>query len=360
MGYSKLGENRVAFIDLLRAIAILGVVMCHVVVGKIYDFNAEYINGISGWESFFAFFVFTLGRLGVPFFLMISGYLLLDREYDEKAYKRILRNTCLRLLIVTEIWLIIYNIYGYIMNAAPFSWVDIGCQLLFLRLGVQNQFSHVWYMPMIIGMYLTIPLAANALRSVEYKLLRIPYLILWVLSFGIATANAVLITSGKSLGSSFISQGFSGGVYGLYLVMEHFQKKGALKNIRTAWLSLTVILSFAGAMWTQLYAHAHGVTYNIWYDNAFLFIAAVGIFELISRSRRNYSKFIQLLSKYSFPMYLVHMLLIDLCKRVEAWMNFPRPVLVMLIWGISVLGSMLVCAGISRIPKVGKYILYMK
>ena len=73
-------NNRIAGIDTLRAIGILCVVMCHSVEGDIYTLNLEGMNGLSLVSKIFAFTMFSIGRLGVPLFLLISGYLLLDKE----------------------------------------------------------------------------------------------------------------------------------------------------------------------------------------------------------------------------------------------------------------------------------------
>ena len=74
-------ESHIKWIDLARAIAILGIVLCHATEG-IYSLNLDYMFGISTRSAAFAFSSFTVGRLGVLQFLMITGYLLLDREYD--------------------------------------------------------------------------------------------------------------------------------------------------------------------------------------------------------------------------------------------------------------------------------------
>lgn len=57
-------------------------ILCHATEG-IYKLNIESVTSMSIMSKFTAFTGFTLGRTGVPVFLMISGYLLLDREYDK-------------------------------------------------------------------------------------------------------------------------------------------------------------------------------------------------------------------------------------------------------------------------------------
>ena len=69
------GKNRIFYLDQIRASAILLVILCHIV--------REYCKirpaGSLGWSSV-AIFI-DLGVIGVPLFLMISGALLLNRDY---------------------------------------------------------------------------------------------------------------------------------------------------------------------------------------------------------------------------------------------------------------------------------------
>lgn len=57
----------------------------------IYKMNLQEWNLISLNAKIFKTIIFTLGRMGVPLFLFLTGYLLLNRKYDNDAgYKKIL------------------------------------------------------------------------------------------------------------------------------------------------------------------------------------------------------------------------------------------------------------------------------
>ena len=74
-------KKRIVFIDYLRLAAILMVIMCHVI-----DVNCRLWLGyvdMSLFRQLFVYIVLIFGRLGVPIFLMITGYLLLDRDYSK-------------------------------------------------------------------------------------------------------------------------------------------------------------------------------------------------------------------------------------------------------------------------------------
>ena len=72
-------------IDTIRSIAISCVVICHVVVGNIYTFNVEFMQTMSTISRGFAFIIFSIGRMGVPFFLLIFCLNRLDNIFKTIA-----------------------------------------------------------------------------------------------------------------------------------------------------------------------------------------------------------------------------------------------------------------------------------
>ena len=70
--------QRIQWLDAMRAFAALTVILCHC-VENIYRLTPEVMVHFSLRSVVFAFASFTLGRIGVPLFLFITGYLLLDR-----------------------------------------------------------------------------------------------------------------------------------------------------------------------------------------------------------------------------------------------------------------------------------------
>lgn len=164
--------KRKKWIDLARALVILLVVLCHA-TESVYTLSVDYISSISMQSKIFAFTSFTLGKLGVPLFLMISGYLLLDRDYSSDTVKKLWKNNWLHLLICTWIWFAIYELFcHYYLKVNNDIWSIIE-DLLFLR-PINISTAHTWYMPMILGMYILIPFVAILLKSIDKNLLKFP------------------------------------------------------------------------------------------------------------------------------------------------------------------------------------------
>lgn len=82
-------HKRIVSLDILRTIAILDVLLVHC-TESVYPMNNPTLLSYSILSQFLAISLFTLGRLGVPIFFFISGYLLLDKDYKNGGGVRIL------------------------------------------------------------------------------------------------------------------------------------------------------------------------------------------------------------------------------------------------------------------------------
>lgn len=349
-------KERLLWLDMVRSVAIIGVIMCHV-VGDAYGFNLYSMEMESVLSRIFAFLMLSFGRIGVPFFLLTTGYLMLDKAYTDDAIFGFWRKKGLGLLLATEVWIVIYNIFLCLFNETEFSIRNLIEEMLFLKNSAMN---HIWYMPMIMGMYLLLPLVANALQTVQIKTVQVPFVIITVLFLVIPSVNVLFNAWGTTLGGTTISSGFSGGVYGVYIVAGYLIKKGLLKKIPSKVLSIITAICVVAAVWIQLYAYSCDVQYNIFYSNIVLLISGMCMFERCSRmDKLPMKKLVGEVSKYSFAIYLVHNPINMVLQRYFDWV-VNKELKTILLCVMTLLLSWAVSYGVSRIPKIGKRILYMR
>lgn len=307
--------ERVAWIDVTRCFAIICVVLNHTIENT-YRLNVESLSTLSTVSQLFALGSFTFGRLGVPLFLMITGYLLLNRSWNQESCLKFWKNNWFRLFMCTEIWWVIYNVFITVYYKASFNIVYFIQDLLFLRaVGL----SHVWYMPMILGLYILIPFAGIALQKFEIKHLFFPIIVFSAYSFG----YPVLSLIGKAVGYPVALQfslGFSGGVYGLYLVFGYLIKKGIFSKITNSLVAIAFVGAFCFTVFFQICGYKLGHTYNVWYDNGFLAVSSMALMVLLSKvlpsitlNEKNMCV-ARNLAKNSFGIYLIHMLILTVIK----------------------------------------------
>lgn len=274
------GRLRIAWLDFARALAIISVVMCHS-VESIYTLSPASLATLSTRTNIFAVTAFTFGRIGVPLFLFISGYLLLDRPWDNQACKRFWKTHWLPLFACIEAWIVIYFFFLNYIAKRPAQPNDLVLEMLFLK---KVEMGHYWYMPMIIGFYLFLPVMGAALSRLEPRTVAFPLAAASLCCFVIPIVKPVMALAGMSVKlDPQINVGFAGGVYGIYLILGWCVKKQEFKRIPTVALACGGIALFVGCVALQHVCHARGVQYNVWYDNGALMLCGLMAFILMSK-----------------------------------------------------------------------------
>lgn len=106
-------KEHIKWIDIARTFAIVCVVLNHA-IDSCYNTSGNILKENSFASGIVAYSGLTIGRIGVPIFLMISGYLLLSRDWNQDNCIKFWKKNWLRLFICTEIWWVIYAVRNYI------------------------------------------------------------------------------------------------------------------------------------------------------------------------------------------------------------------------------------------------------
>lgn len=158
-------NGRIFYIDEIRALAILLVILIHVSKW----FVAVEVPHTLFWH--FSSFLFSLGRMGVPLFFMISGALLLNKEYEivyffKRRFSRIFVPFAFWIVIIILYKILFFN-HGYGLG----NLIDI----------IFNE-GMVWFIWVLVGLYLFIPVISPFIN--KYKTKGAEYfLIIWITTF---------------------------------------------------------------------------------------------------------------------------------------------------------------------------------
>lgn len=192
-------KERIFYYDFLRAFAIIAVIMCHL---DIFFCPLNTPLEIISHRTFH-----DIGRMGVPIFLMISGALLLNRDYDLSQF---LKRRFTRIIYPFIFWVALIML-GIIITSKDyeFAWnVFIGNP------------SITWYFWTLIGIYLAIPVIRTFIK--EYGLKGCEYfLAIWFITIILKTFNSYPLFPDFNL--DFFASYIGYPILGYYLDRKEFE-----------------------------------------------------------------------------------------------------------------------------------------
>ena len=333
--------NNKIWIDYLRAISTIAVIFIHVSGIGVISLNIE----TKSWLV--ANFYDSVSRFCVPVFFMISGSLLLNKDYKLKEFfiKR-----GLRILPPLFFWSIIYFIFhnkGFLLNNFDF--------IIFLKKIIRSLLSvgnyHLRFVYILIGLYLCVPILRIWIKNSPESYLKY-FLVIWLFStlYKIPSMSVYL----PKIDISYFS-GYLG-----YMILGYFLYIKKNKNTYLYLILFIVSLGFT-TLGTYYFSIRNGFFYEYFYNYLSLniIIASSSIFLFFKNVSINISgldSVIKVISKYSFGVYLVHALILMLLSKLDIDMFYLNPILsIPLISILCLIISLIIVILLNKLP-YGKYI----
>lgn len=299
-------KDDTSWLDNLRVIATISVVLLHVAAPLLY----RYAN-LSGFNWLTANFYDSLVRFCVPIFVMITGALLLNKDYPLAVY---LKKRVARIIYPFLFWIIIYSIHILLILKDGFQlpFFDI-LTISASKFGYKTTY-HFWYIYMIIGIYLLIPFISRLIRNAKEKQI-IYFLMLWFL---VVTLTHPIFDEYVPTFNMKYFGGFIGYlVLGYYLSVKNFEKVKSIRLISVVIFTFGVLLTAFGTYFLSVYKDLF-TTDLYTYFSPNVMIAAIGLFLFIKHVNITNSKLIAVrktINKHSFSIYFVHVLVLFWLNR---------------------------------------------
>ena len=347
----KLTNKRNCSLDIARIIAVLAVVMIHCCATFITDYKPHTSEFIFGnlFES--------VARLGVPFFLMISGALFLD-ENKEITLKGILSKNVKNLAMITIGWAFIYAVIYY---AAVPAFTGKGISVKKLLISIIDGHYHMWYLYMIIGLYVVTPFLKKFVCKENKGMVLFFIIVSFVVQFLLSMLDKICIQHfnidyiGARIRKFHLD--FFGGYITYFLVGWYIVHIGIKQKHLKYILYLLGMLSLATII---IYAQYTG-DYKNAYENigAPVFLYSVSTFVAINGIKLNFkektAERIAKLSKLTFGVYIIHVLILTVFCKVLPYRQ--HSVLYIVLCFVTVACSSFLCSYIiSKIPAIKKLI----
>ncbi|MGN1306258.1 MAG: acyltransferase [Faecousia sp.] len=364
--------GRQLYLDVARVLAIISISLNHAVNRTYNNYSnqmQEFLE-ISLGSTILKTVVTVFSQLGVPLFLMISGALLLNKRIENgQDVKRFYKHNLLSLFITTEIWyflmywcILLFNPGNHILETEGIGSAIIR---LFSTMFFVNQtaFGSMWYMPMILCLYITIPFAVIVKDKVPGRYLCLPLLLVFLRMMLLQMVNSFCSFRDLPTLSSPIREANLCSMYYLYVFAGYWISRDKLSKMRN-WMLLTVLgVVFAACCAYQLYAYKQPANYLVSYESPGILLCAAFLFEAIRRYSHLFERLkagIAALSKMCFGIYFVHIIIMSLLVWYMSFTGWHRSLKLLFLEAVSVLGSILIIAPLSKIKVCRKYLFDMK
>ncbi|MCC7244615.1 MAG: acyltransferase family protein [Saprospiraceae bacterium] len=152
LAWNVMSKTPLFWADRLRNLATLLVVVIHVAAP--IAFEARDLNS-SGW--WWGNFWNSMARPAVPLFVMLSGFLLLGKDYELFGF---LKRRVSRVVVPALFWMLIYSLYNHIIKGSPATPFEL------IKGIIEGPVHyHLWFIYLIIGLYLVYPILRPWVRS---------------------------------------------------------------------------------------------------------------------------------------------------------------------------------------------------
>ena len=344
-------------------------------------------------DAFWVAILNSIPRACVALFVFASSYLQFPLHYSTGEF---FKKRALRILPPFVIWSVVYALV----------WGDPVQNFKDLLLNFNYAAGHLWFVYMLVGLYLIMPLLSPWAEKVGKRELQI-YLGIWLFTTIIplirllvgGAAPVIYGPSGIPNAAKFPLWGeaswnsygvfyYLSGFVGFLLLGLYFRKfVGRLswgRTLAVAVPSFLVGVSIcAGGFLSGVWADSHGsfpvegpvglaaIWEAPWLNDTFgvalMTIAWALVFRKIERGGSFDDKVLVPVSKASYCMYLCHLLILGYVSGwVRGWLGlgadgrlgiWTTPVEILCIAVVSFICSAIFCVLVQRIPKVGKWLV---
>lgn len=352
---SKKEKKRVFYLDVLRVVACVAVVLVHC--------SSQYVKtDIGSFDFWIGNVIDSLARIGVPLFVMISGTLLLDKNYCFGKKKLI--SHVKRLVFFFLFWSAVYCLS--FRGASLIKHPDASTILEAVGAFIQGHY-HLWFIYLIIGLYLITPLLRLWVKDENKKYVK--YFI------GLAVVFAFIVPQIIDIGSYYsdvfaifekilrkkLYLEYVGGFTAYFILGWYINNFQISKQMRNTIYALGFVGLFTSVIGTFVLSFSTGEViqmYDYLWINVLLQTVAVFVY-VKTRVEKNKQKSVIVtnISNRSLGIYAMHVAVVVLMQFVLRKIGLESalvdiPIVFAVSFGVSYIGT----AVFSKIPFLKQFV----
>jgi surface polysaccharide O-acyltransferase-like enzyme len=299
-------------VDLIRTIAIIGVILLHV-SGR-WIITPQEINQLTPLEfsTWAAVDIYqSLAALGVPLFIMLTGALLLQPGKNE-SLSVFFKKRWIRIGLPFLFWCVVYFAWDFLVMKIPFT-AEV------IILGILNgPYTQFWYLYVLAGLYLLTPILRIFITHADKKIIKY-FVILWVIGVSLLPFFG-LFTIYTLSSNVFTITGYVGFfVLGTYLTSIHIPRRSTLWTLMVSGIALTAIGTYALAATvggTEMYFFQQYFSLTIILTSVSLFLLLLTIKpkpNAIQKEPRpsKVNILIKAISQNTLAIFFIHVMIIE-------------------------------------------------
>lgn len=337
--------------DMLRIVACVMVVLIHVAAVLWYE---------SPYNSFdFVVYNFfdSLARSAVPLFVMLSGAFMLQKK--EIDLKTLWQKKILKLVVFYVFWSVVFYFFNAKVNNLPITIPG------FIE-GVLSGPAHLWFIPMIIGLYVLSPLLCKIANHMNDKLVRY-FIVIFIACCVLETIKSCLFLPKSDLIGLAISKTPVSVIcqyVGYFLLGNFLYNYDFSKNKRKILYIAGIVSVFACFGLTFVMSKYMGNNSEVFYSNFVIFtlLEAMAIFVLFKewkiKPSEKAKKLIDKMSGDTLGIYAIHPMIITLIYLyTPLWQTVNALLVVPIALVVVTILSALFAAIVKRIKFIGRWIV---
>lgn len=347
---APLTKGRIYYLDVLRCLACTVVVLAH----SSSTFVIQYFGSFNYWAGNI---ITSLCRLAVPVFLMISGSLLLDENYEftKKKWLNHIKKMVIYLVFWSAACAVFNKIALPVLTHGEISVFEIAKEFI---LGP----TYLWFMYMIIGLYMILPLLRLWVKKENKKQIKY-FIILGIISAYIIPQIArvgSLYSDYFGLINSFINKlnlKYAGGYTAPFILGWYIHNFPLKKTYKKLIYALGIVSPVVAVAVTAIVEKTTGIA-EIMYDSMTtnVLFYSIMVFVLIKSATEKtkpekQSKLIMGISKHSLGIYAVHPFPIFIISNILVKLGIENAIIsVPIIFVISMAASFAASLVLRKLP----------
>ena len=346
-------KKKIYYLDVLRVIACLMVIMIHA--------SGYYVTKNIGSTNFWISNVLdSLVRVAVPIFVMISGALLLDKNY--KYSKDKLVSHIYKMILMFVVWSLMYTLLFDVIE--PIILKHESISVFKTIINFVKGYYHLWFFYLIVGLYLILPLLRLWVKDenkkyVEYFLILsiiFTFIISWGLTIGSYYSDNIVKIS-EFFNNKFQLKYISG--YTSYFILGWYLNNYKVNNKNRIYLLsvVSILLSIFGIYILSITLDKPVQLYDYLGINVLIPSIALFIYVKDKYNKKKESNIISSISKYSLGIYVIHAGVLKVMYKLLESLGFNNAIPnILIVFIISFGVSYLITSIISKIPKLNNIV----